>query len=61
VEDHLLRQGWRLEHPAVRGILIGPTGERLDARSLISGTYAHPDLSALRALLQTSRPPARRS
>jgi hypothetical protein len=28
-EDELMRQRWRLEHPALRGALIGPDGERV--------------------------------
>ena len=29
-EYRLLADGWRLEHPAVRGVLIDPAGERVD-------------------------------
>jgi hypothetical protein len=45
-EYRLLAAGWRLEHPAVRGALIDPAGERVDitrmdpegARALIAPT-----------------------
>ncbi|GIJ79556.1 Gamma-glutamyl:cysteine ligase YbdK, ATP-grasp superfamily [Micromonospora phaseoli] len=35
VEENLLRRGWRLAHPAVRGVLIDPDGERVDARAVL--------------------------
>jgi hypothetical protein len=47
VEENLLRRGWRLAHPAVRGVLIGPAGERVDARAVI----ADADQAHLRRLL----------
>ncbi|QKW11367.1 hypothetical protein [Verrucosispora sp. NA02020] len=47
VEENLLRRGWRLAHPAVRGVLIGPAGERVDARAVIAGA----DQAYLRRLL----------
>jgi hypothetical protein len=45
-ECRLLADGWRLEHPAVRGVLIDPAGDRVDitrmdpeaVRELISPT-----------------------
>jgi hypothetical protein len=45
-EHRLLADGWRLEHPAVRGVLIDPAGDRVDitrmdpeaVRELISPT-----------------------
>jgi len=45
-EYRLLADGWRLEHPAVRGVLVDPAGERVDitrmdpeaVRELISPT-----------------------
>ena len=45
-EYRLLADGWRLEHPAVRGVLIDPAGARVDitrmdpeaVRELISPT-----------------------
>lgn len=48
VEDAVLQRGWRLEHPAVRGILVSPTAERIDAATLVTGSYAQPDLTVLR-------------
>lgn len=54
VEDRLLTRGWRLEHPAVRGVLISADGHRLDARDLVRDTYGEPDLAALRAYLASS-------
>jgi hypothetical protein len=48
VEHSLFARGWRLEHPAVRGVLVSPTGERLD--TFASVTFAvdgRADLSAL--------------
>ncbi|MEV2237721.1 M48 family metallopeptidase [Micromonospora sp. NPDC049891] len=36
IETNLLRRGWRLAHPAVRGVLIGPDGTRVDAREVIT-------------------------
>ncbi|WP_433530808.1 M48 family metallopeptidase [Micromonospora sp. CA-263727] len=36
VEENLLRRGWRLAHPAVRGVLVGPRGDRVDARDVIA-------------------------
>jgi hypothetical protein len=47
VEDQLLRHGWRLEHPAVRGVLVGPRGERFDASTLV-------DAEAFRSVLAAS-------
>ncbi|GGM55612.1 hypothetical protein ACFFX1_08135 [Dactylosporangium sucinum] len=47
IEDHLLRRGWRLEHPAVRGVLIGPDGRRVDAVELLR---AGADSAAVREL-----------
>ncbi|GAA2584802.1 hypothetical protein GCM10010399_13570 [Dactylosporangium fulvum] len=48
VEDHLLRRGWRLEHPAVRGVLIGPDGRRVDAIEILR---AGADSAVVRELL----------
>ncbi|MFU8853201.1 hypothetical protein ACNAW0_19750 [Micromonospora sp. SL1-18] len=36
VEDHLLHRGWRLDHPAVRGVLVGSDGERVDVRAVLA-------------------------
>jgi hypothetical protein len=47
LEDALLARGWRLKHPAVRGVLIGPQGERVDGRTLTPQTY----VDTLRSLL----------
>ncbi|KXK61818.1 hypothetical protein AWW66_11580 [Micromonospora rosaria] len=46
VEDALLRRGWRLEHPAVRGVLVDPAGDRVDARQVLVAAAGDP--SALR-------------
>jgi hypothetical protein len=52
VEDALLRRGWRLEHPAVRGVLVGPDGTRIDARDLVrSVAQGQPGLADLRRTL----------
>jgi hypothetical protein len=47
VEDRLLRQGWRLEHPAIRGVLIGPDGQRIDAVRSVTITRTGFDLEPL--------------
>lgn len=53
VEYALLRQGWRLEHPATRGVLVAPNGETVDAAKLLADAYAtDAHLSGLRKLLQ---------
>ncbi len=36
VEDALLPHGWRLEHPGIRGVLIGPDAARVDARPVLA-------------------------
>jgi hypothetical protein len=41
VELALLERGWRLEHPAVRAVLIGPDGTRVD-HSAIAAAVADP-------------------
>jgi hypothetical protein len=46
LEDALTPLGWRLEHPIVRGVLIGPRGQRIDGRTLTEDTY----VATLRAL-----------
>jgi hypothetical protein len=51
VEDVLLQRGWRLEHPAVRGVLLGPDGQRVDAAALVGGALREPDLGRFRQLL----------
>jgi hypothetical protein len=52
VEDALFARGWRLEHPAVRGVLLGPRGDRVDALALVAyGEDGKVDLTALRDLL----------
>ncbi|WP_203897779.1 hypothetical protein [Virgisporangium aliadipatigenens] len=51
VEDALLHTGRRLEHPAVRGVLIGPDGERID-RKAIDEALAEPGYPTLRGWLQ---------
>jgi hypothetical protein len=52
VEQSLFARGWRLEHPAVRGVLVGPAGDRVDALSLVTyGDDGRADLGALRRLL----------
>jgi hypothetical protein len=33
-ELQLLQGGWRLEHPAVRGVLLSPTGDRVDLTTM---------------------------
>ncbi|MEV0610314.1 hypothetical protein AB0I61_28515 [Polymorphospora rubra] len=48
LEDHLLRRGWRLEHPAVRGVLVAPDGRRVDGYEVL-GTGVDP--AAVRELL----------
>jgi hypothetical protein len=55
VEDQLLPRGFRLEHPAVRGVLLGPDGQRVDARHLVGGTYLAPDLTELCDVLAVRR------
>lgn len=53
VEYALLRRGWRLEHPAVRGVLVGPAGETVDAARLIADAFTGAvDLTGLRKLLE---------
>jgi hypothetical protein len=39
LEDALMSRGWRLEHPMVRGVLIGPQGQRVDGRAFTVETY----------------------
>jgi hypothetical protein len=56
VEDVLLRKGWRLEHPAIRGVLIGPDGERVDAIQSVTMTDTGFDLEPLRVVLRPGRP-----
>ncbi|MFI7025302.1 hypothetical protein ACIBMZ_21565 [Micromonospora sp. NPDC049900] len=52
VEENLLRRGWRLAHPSVRGVLIGPAGEQVDARALIARAEQDAaDRSTLRQLM----------
>ncbi|MER7168532.1 M48 family metallopeptidase [Micromonospora sp. NPDC000207] len=46
VEANLLGSGWRLEHPAVRDVLVGPDGTRVDARRLVLDSRG--DLATLR-------------
>ncbi|MFB6395620.1 hypothetical protein [Polymorphospora lycopeni] len=46
LENHLLRRGWRLEHPAVRGVLVAPDGRRLDGYEVLRA-----DPTAVRDLL----------
>ncbi|MFG2040997.1 hypothetical protein [Dactylosporangium sp. NPDC048998] len=53
IEDHLLRRGWRLEHPAVRGVLIGPDGRRVDAIEVLR---AGADSAAVRELFGHAGP-----
>ena len=53
VEDALFARGWRLEHPAVRGVLVGPGGERVDALALVAyGDDGTADLTALGNVLR---------
>ena len=53
VEDALFALGWRLEHPAVRGVLVGPGGERVDALALVAyGDDGTADLTALGNVLR---------
>lgn len=47
LEDALFNQGWRLEHPLRRGVLIGPHGGRVDASTFTAETF----VDGLRALL----------
>ncbi|MEV8515294.1 hypothetical protein [Dactylosporangium sp. NPDC051484] len=53
VEDHLLRRGWRLEHPAVRGVLSGPDGRRVDGIEVLR---AGADSAAVRELFAADHP-----
>ncbi|WP_434742287.1 M48 family metallopeptidase [Micromonospora sp. SH-82] len=46
VEANLLGAGWRLEHPAVRDVLVGPDDTRVDARRLVLDSRG--DLDTLR-------------
>jgi hypothetical protein len=55
VEDVLLPRGWRLEHPAIRGVLIGPSGERIDVMRSVTMVGEGYDLEPLRAVLRPSR------
>jgi len=48
LEDALFSQGWRLEHPLRRGVLIGPTGGRVDASTFTAETF----VDGLRTLLR---------
>jgi len=61
IEDALLRRGWRLEHPAVRGVVLGPTGQRLDANALARrfASRPGPEDVELRALLNLPAEPVR--
>jgi hypothetical protein len=34
IESKLLERGWRLDHPAVRGVLRDPGGQLVDVRTL---------------------------
>jgi hypothetical protein len=52
VEKALLERGWRLEHPVLRGVLIGPDGQRLDVRSTVTPDPPRWNLDGLRALLR---------
>jgi hypothetical protein len=51
IEDALQEQGWRIDHPAVRGVLIGPHGERFDARPLQAMADSEAALAAMRAIV----------
>jgi hypothetical protein len=42
VEAALLPNGWRLEHPAIRGVLRGPQGQLLDANALMARASVDP-------------------
>ena len=56
VETVLLGRGWRLEHPAIRGVLIGTGGERVDAARSVTWTEtAGFNLEPLRAILHDPR------
>jgi hypothetical protein len=63
VENALLQRGWRIEHPAIRGVLIGPHGERIDAARSITRTETGFDLRPLRTVLRPgiSHAPSRQS
>jgi hypothetical protein len=52
VEDDLLHRGWRLDHPAIRGVLTGPNGERVDASGSVTRTASGFDLAPLRTVLR---------
>ncbi|GIJ44213.1 hypothetical protein Val02_10990 [Virgisporangium aliadipatigenens] len=54
LEDGLLPHGWRLEHPAVRGVLVGPDGARID-REMIVKALAEPGLGTLREWWEPAR------
>jgi hypothetical protein len=57
VEDALLRRGWTLAHPAVRGELVGPDGERVDPRAILravgEGEQGYPTLRTWLAPVRT--------
>jgi hypothetical protein len=53
VEAGLLPTGWRLEHPAVRGVLRGPQGQAVDVNALAARAAMEPAARAeLDALLR---------
>jgi hypothetical protein len=56
VEDALLHRGWRIDHPAIRGVLIGPEGQRVDAIRSVTETDEGFDLEPLRAVLRVAEP-----
>jgi hypothetical protein len=43
IEHALLARGWRLKHPAVRGVLVGPAGTLVDRDRLVDA-YNDPAL-----------------
>ena len=58
VEAALLPNGWRLEHPAVRGVLRGPQGQALDAKALVARAAIEPAARAELGALLGDQPAA---
>lgn len=53
VEEALFARGWRLHHPAVRGVLVSPRGERVDARRLVAMRSSPAALDEVRTILNS--------
>jgi len=58
VEAAALPDGWRLEHPAIRGVLRGPQGEALDVNALAARAAAEPAARATLDALLRGQPAA---